>query len=81
MPRHRLWQVLEEIEGQDPAELESLLIALTRRPGPLAPRASSEAAAGSRPARAEPLAPRAREPGCAAQRSTRSAPGGDTSER
>ncbi len=28
MPRHRLWRVLEEIESQDPAELESLLIAL-----------------------------------------------------
>ncbi len=29
MPRHRLAQVLEEIRSQDPAELESLLIALT----------------------------------------------------
>jgi hypothetical protein len=29
MPRHRLVQVLEDIDSQDPAELESLLIALT----------------------------------------------------
>jgi hypothetical protein len=29
MPRHRLWLVLEEIESQDPSELESLLVALT----------------------------------------------------
>jgi hypothetical protein len=30
MPRHRLWLLLEDIESQDAAELESLLIALTK---------------------------------------------------
>jgi hypothetical protein len=36
MPRHRLWQVLEEIESQDPSELEALLIALTTAAWPTA---------------------------------------------
>jgi hypothetical protein len=34
MPSHRLWLLLEEIEGQDPAELEALLVALTKAAWP-----------------------------------------------